>query len=317
MAAPSLDVANAAPSRETTRPSGLRPEQRERVLAYGLIAPAALAVLLLIIYPLLRVIELSFRQGRMMNFARLQELPLGLGNYSRILSDHAFWHSVFVSAVYVGASVGAALLVGLVTALLLNGQVIGRRVFRTLVLLPWAVPGVVASIVFLWLLDGSFGVVNAVLRDLGLLESDQAWFVERRTALLAVIIPTVWKAYPLITLMLLAAMQSIPDTLYEAARIDGAGPVQEFRYVTWPAIQATAVLAVLVSALWIFRDIDIVFATTRGGPSRSTETLALYVYNEAFQYFRMGTAAAAGSLMVAAAFVFAIAAIGLARRDRF
>src|SRR3712207_4012039 len=101
MAAPSLEVADAAPSTDTARPSGLRPEQRERMLAYGLTPPAPLAVLLLIISPPLRGVELISGRGRMMNFARLHELPLGLGNYGRILNDQAFWHSVFVSAVYV------------------------------------------------------------------------------------------------------------------------------------------------------------------------------------------------------------------------
>jgi multiple sugar transport system permease protein len=289
----------------------------EKAYAYGLLAPALVAVTLLIGYPLLRVVELSFRQGRAMNFARIGELPLGLDNYRRIFADAGFWNSVSVSALYVAGSVALAFLVGLGTALLLNTHFPGRRYFRTIILLPWAVPGVIVSILFLWLLDGSFGVVNAILRDIGVLHGDMAWFVDQRTAVWAVMVPTVWKAYPLITLTLLAALQSIPAELYEASDIDGASSRQQFAYITWPGIRGTAILAILISALWIFRDIDIIFASTRGGPARATETLSLYTYNEAFQFFRMGTGAAVGTLMVASALIAAVLSVGLLRRDRF
>ena len=314
-------VPTALPSRLATDPSQAGAwggyTLSERAYAYGLLAPAFAAVALLVVYPLARVVELSFRQGRTMNFARISDLPLGLANYRRVLSDPAFWNSVTVSALYVLGSVILAFLIGLGTALLLNQNFPGRRYLRTAILLPWAVPGVIVSIVFMWLLDGSFGVVNAMLRNTGVISADIAWFVDGRTALTAVMLPTVWKAYPLITLTLLAALQSIPNELYEAGSIDGTSTWQRFAYITWPGIQGTAILAVLISALWIFRDIDIIFAATRGGPARATETLSLYTYNEAFQFFRMGTASAVGTIMVATAFVSALLAIGLLRRDRF
>lgn len=299
------------------RAAGLHPVQRGRILSYALLLPATAAVLCLIVYPLLRVVELSFREGRTMNFAKIGSLPLGLGNYEKVLADPAFWGSAWTSTVYVTLSVVLAFLVGLGTALLLDRDLPFRRVLRTAVLLPWAIPGVIVSIVFLWMLDGSFGVVNAMLRDLGLLETDHAWFADGSTALLAVVAPTVWKAYPLITLTLLAAMQSVPAELYEAAEIDGAGAFGRFAFVTWPGIRAAALLATMISALWIFRDVDIVFATTGGGPVRATETLAIYVYHEAFNYFRMGTAAAVGTVMIAVALGVALASVGLARRSRF
>jgi len=311
----------------TTLSAGMRTEDKwstrrrsqwsQRTYAYGLLAPALVAVMLLVGYPLLRVVELSFRQGRTMNFAKIGDLPLGLNNYRRVFADAGFWNSVSVSAVYVAGSVALAFLVGLATALLLNTHFPGRRYFRTIVLLPWAVPGVIVSILFLWLLDGSFGVINSILRNIGLTHGDVAWFVNEQTAIWAVMMPTVWKAYPLITLTLLAALQSIPAELYEASDIDGASTLQQFTYVTWPGIRGTAILAALISSLWIFRDIDIIFASTRGGPARATETLSLYTYNEAFQFFRMGTGAAVGTLMVASALIIAVLSIGLVRRDKF
>lgn len=287
--------------------------RQEHLLAYGFLMPAALVVAGLIGYPLARIVDISLREGRTMNFGRIGTLPLGLGNYERVATDPAFWHSVGVSVVYVGVAIGSAFAIGLATALLLNRRMPGRRVLRTLLLVPWAVPGVVASIIFLWMLDGSFGVANAGLRRIGI--EGPPWFVDQRTALAAVILPTVWKAYPLITLIVLAAMQSIPGELFEAAKLDGASALREFRHVTWPGIRGAATLAVMVSALAVFRDVDIIFTTTRGGPSRLTETVALFVYNEGFQYFRMGSAAAAGLLMVGTALLLSLAAIRIIRRE--
>lgn len=287
---------------------------RDRLLGYALLLPALAAVLALVLYPLGQVVELSLRVGRSMNVARIGQLPLGGGNWQRVLADPGFARAAWNTAVYVGTSTTAAFLLGLLTALLLNARFPARRLFRTLLLLPWAVPGVVASVVFRWMFDGSYGVVNAVLRRTGLLESDLAWLADSRTAMVAVVVPTAWKAYPLVTLTLLAALQTIPGELYEAADVDGAGRLAQFRHITWPGIAAAAALSTLVSALWIFRDLDIVFAATGGGPARATETLALYVYQEAFQYFRIGSAAAAGLLMVGAALVASGAALCGARR---
>lgn len=291
--------------------------RREWVVAYGFLAPAAVTVLALVVYPLYRVIDISFREGKSMNFARIGELPLGFGNYRRIFGDPAFWNSVIVSAIYVGLSVFVAFAIALATALLLNRDLPFRRFFRTVILLPWAVPGVIASIIFMWMFDGSFGVINALLRALHITAADPAWFIDRHTAIFAVTFPTIWKAYPLIVLLLLAGMQTIPAHLYEAAKIDGANPRQEFLYITWPGIQPSAILAVMISALWIFSDLDIIYAATRGGPSRTTETLSVYVYNEGFQYFRMGSAAAAGTLMVTGAFVLAVLSVAFFRRRQF
>jgi len=299
------------------RSPGLTFEARQKTLAYALLLPAAATIALLIVYPLYQVVELSFREGRVMNFSRIGTMPLGFAQYARLFSDRAFWHAASTSAVYVGGSVFVAFLVGLLTAVLLNREIPARRLLRTLVLLPWAIPGVIVSIVFLWLLDGSFGVVNAILRNVGLLQGDQPWFVDQRTALIAVMLPTVWKTYPLITLTLLAAMQSIPKELYEAAEVDGAKPRHRFLHITWPGIQAAALLAVMVSALGTFRDVDIIFATTGGGPARVTETLAVYVYNEAFQYFRMGSAAAVGTIMIGIAFALVLVLVRFAGRSKF
>jgi len=138
---------------------------RSRWTGYALLAPALVAVGFLIMYPLYLVVATSFRQGKTLNVLRLSELPFGLANYRTMLASEATWHSVWVTIAYLIGSIGPAFLIGLGTALLLNRAFPGRRWLRSLILLPWAVPGVIVSIVFLWLLDGSFGVVNAMLRS--------------------------------------------------------------------------------------------------------------------------------------------------------
>ena len=290
---------------------------RSRWIGYALLSPALVAVGFLIGYPLYLVVTTSFREGKTLDVLRLAALPAGLGNYRTVLSSDATWHSVGVTLVYLVGTIGPAFAIGLVTALLLICVFPGRRWLRSFTLLPWAVPGVIVSIVFLWLLDGSFGVVNAVLRQAGWLDTDLAWFANDDTALGAVIVATVWKAYPFFTLTLLAALQAIPATLYEAARVDGATAWQRFRHITWPGVRAAAVLAAILNTLWALREFDIIYVTTGGGPDRATETLAVRIYQEAFAFFRMGTASALGVLTMVLAALLALASMRTLRREYF
>lgn len=290
---------------------------RSRWVGYALLSPALLAVGFLVAYPLYLVVATSLRQGKTLNLLRISELPLGLGNYRTVLASEATWHSVGVTLVYLVGTIGPAFGIGLGTALLLNRAFPGRRWLRSFILLPWAVPGVIVSIVFLWLLDGSFGVINALLREAGWLATDLAWFATDDTALAAVIAATIWKAYPFFTLTLLAALQAIPASLYEAAQVDGAGPWERFRYVTWPGLRAAATLAVILNTLWALREFDIIYLTTGGGPDRATETLAVRIYQEAFAFFRMGTASALGVLTMALAGLLVLASLRALRREYF
>jgi multiple sugar transport system permease protein len=303
-------LASAAPPVRPRRPRASPLARRERLFAYALLTPAIVAVAGLIAWPMYLIVSISFREGKSLNFLALGARPLGLGNYRIVLADPATWHSVGVSLVYTFGTLAPAFAIGLGTALLLNRSFPLRRWLRSLMLLPWAVPGVMVSIVFLWMFDASFGVVNALLRQSGLVTTDIAWYSTESTALFAVIVPTIWKAYPFFTLTLLAAMQSIPGHLYEAAEVDGASAWQRFTSVTWPGIQGPAVLALVLNGLWTFREFDIIYAATGGGPAKATETLGVRAYNEAFGYFYMGRAAVVGVLML----LLALLAVLLARR---
>jgi multiple sugar transport system permease protein len=283
-------------------------ERDDRRFAFVLLLPALVATGLLILYPMYLVVMLSLREGKSMNFLDSSGLPLGLSHYRDVLSDPATWASAVTTLVYTAGSMGPAFFGGFAFALLLNESFPGRRWLRSLALLPWAVPGVLVSVLFLWLLDASYGIVNAALRDLGLISRDVAWFTDERTAMAAVIAPTIWKSMPFFTLTILAALQAVPEELYEAARMDGANRLQRLRFVTWPAVRGAAVLALVLNTLWAFREFDIIFATTGGGPYRATETLGIRAYQEAFSYFEIGRACVLGMVMLAFAMVLVLAA---------
>ncbi|MEO8036620.1 MAG: sugar ABC transporter permease, partial [Acidobacteriota bacterium] len=296
---------NALPGTVTSPRHRLTLKAAEQRLAWLLLAPALIAVAVLIAWPIYVVVQMSLRPGKALALSELMTRPLGLANYDRVMHQPALWEAFGHSAVYTVGSLAPAFLAGLLFALLFHRVFPARRWLRSLLLLPWAVPGVVVSITFLWMLDASYGVVNAILRDIGV-TGDIAWFVDARTAMAAVIVPTVWKSFPFFTITLLAALQSIPASLYEAARVDGATAWQQFVHVTWPGIRRPALLAVLLNALWTFREFDIIYASTGGGPAGATETLGILVYREAFGSFRFGTAAAIGVLMLLTATVFVL-----------
>jgi len=299
----------ATPAQTALRRRG-KLSRRDTRVAAALLLPALLCVVGLIGYPMYLVVSMSFREGLGINFMNPSSSRFGLKNYCAVLSDPATWHSTMITLIYTAGSILPAFMIGLGLAVLLNQHFPGRRVMRGLAMLPWAVPSVLTSIAFLWLLDASYGVVNYLLRLSGLVTHDIAWFSASQTALLAVTLPTIWKSFPFFTLTFLAAMQGIPAELYEAAKIDRANRWERFRYITWPGVRGPAVLALVLNSLWAFREFDIIFVTTGGGPARATETLGIRAYLDAFSYFKVGEAAVLGMLMLALALIFVL----LARR---
>lgn len=303
-------------TRKARKPVPPGPVGNTRLLAYGLLVPAVICVAFLLAYPLYLVFQLALNERAGMNFMN-RSINWGLDNFRVMLSDNRTWSSLVNTLVYTVGSIVPSFLIGLGLALLLNRSFPGRRWFRSLVLLPWAVPGVIVSIIFLWMFDTSFGVVNAMLRNLGLIQGEIRWYTSREMAMFSVIVPTIWKGFPFFTLTLLAALQSIPASFYEAAKIDGATRLQQFMHVTWPGIRGAAVLVTILQTLWVFREFDIIFATTGGGPVGATETIGLLVYNEAFSYFRIGTASATGVLMLALAIIMILIAMKPLKKEYF
>lgn len=291
----------------------------DRRFALVLLTPALLCVVGLVGWPMAQVLGLSFVEGRGIDLLGTSGVPrvVGWGNYAAVFAEPETWESVLTTILYVAGSIVPSFLLGLGAALLLNQRFPLRRALRCLALLPWAAPGVLVSIVFLWLFDPSYGVVNYLLRETGVSASDVGWFIDEDTALAAVIVTSVWKSFPFFALTILGALQTIPAEFYEAAEIDGAGRLDSFRHVTWPGIRGPAVLAVVLNSLWALREFDIIFATTGGGPVRATETLGIRAYVEVFSNFELGRGCALGVLTIAMALVVVLAARRPLQREFF
>ena len=261
-----------------------------------LLAPSFALIGTLLLLPLLLLLVISFKAVKLGNLTLILKANLTWDNYIRVLTEPGTWHSLAVSGAYIVGSSAVAFALGLATALIINEKFPAQRLFRTLILLPWAVPGITATIAFLWILQPSFGVLNFILRTVGLASHDINWFGDSRLALIAVIFPTVWKTYPFFTIMLLAALQTIPRELYEASSIDGANGWRKFRWITWPSIRRYAIVALVFNAMYVFREFDFIYASTRGGPQGATDTVAIRIYNLAFEAFDMAAASALGVL---------------------
>lgn len=270
--------------------------QRERRQAWVLLAPMLLVMLLLTAWPLMRTIWLSFTDAALIGSG---DAPgwIGVENYLYALSDPDFRLSLWRTLYFTLVSVAFEGVTGVLVALLLNQRFTGRNVLRVLVILPWALPTIVNAMMWRLNFNPDYGSVNALLTQLGILDGYRSWLGSPDSALNAVMFADVWKNYPLVTLLVLAALQSIPDDLFEAARLDGASAWRRFRAITFPAIVGALSVALVLRTIDAFKIFDIIYVMTRGGPVDSTKTLSFYVYQESFSYLRAGSGAAYAILM--------------------
>lgn len=270
--------------------------QREQRQAWVLLAPMLLVMLLLTAWPLLRTIWLSFTDAALIGSG---ETPawIGLENYLYALSDPDFRASIWRTLYFTLVSVTVEGIIGVLVALLLNQKFIGRNVLRVLVILPWALPTIVNAMMWRLNFNPDYGSINALLSQLGIIDGYRSWLGSPEAALNAVMFADIWKNYPLVTLLVLAALQSIPEDLFEAARLDGASAGRRFRAITFPAIVAPLGVALVLRTIDAFKIFDIIYVMTRGGPVDSTKTLSFFVYQESFSYLRAGSGAAYAILM--------------------
>lgn len=287
---------------------------QRRLFGYALLLPALAFALGMVVYPIVRTLWMSVHNYNLSRPQRMHDF-VGLGHYAALLEDAHFWNSIGVTLVYSLTVTTLGYAVGLALALLLNRRSIGTRIGRTLLSLPWALPGVVAAFTFLWMFDASFGVVNFVLLRLGLIDGPIAWLTSASTAMTVIALVGIWKIVPFTMLTQLAGLQAIPAELYHAAKVDGANRWQEFRNVTWPALGHVRVVTVVLTGLVTFREFGQIYVISGGGPDRSTETLSVNLYVEAFQGFHFGYASALGIVMLAISLVFTILVVRLLRTD--
>ncbi len=262
--------------------------ERERFML-ALILPAVTILIAFQIVPILIGANASFRNYSLFN---PQKTFVGLANYRRILTDPLFFGIVLPNTfVFMVASVSGGLLAGLTLAMMLNRRFLGERLVRTAILLPLMVAPVVAAIMITWMFNDQFGIANVIMQALGF--EPVPWMISRWTAMTVVIMTDIWLWTPWFTILILAALQSLPPEPHEAARIDGANAWQVFRNITLPLLRPVLMVCIVIRTIDAFRVFDIVWTITKGGPARSTEVFSIYAYKQAFVYlnFDMGSAA--------------------------
>lgn len=279
--------------------------RQEGRLAAWLIAPSLIFVAVVGAFPVLSQFALSLTEYNL-KFAEDRSF-VGLGNFVKLATDGVFWRDLAQTFEFTVVSVGLELVLGLAAALLLNRVIRGRTAMNSAVLMPWALPTVVAATMWSLILNDRVGLVNSVLDRLGLMREPIVW-LGPRLAMFSVIAADVWKTTPFVAIILLAGLKSIPRTYYEAAALDGAGRWQVFRSITLPLLRPFIAVAVLFRAMDAFRIFDLIWVLT-GGASR-TETVSIYVYKTLFRYADLGY----GSAMTVALFgIVFLMSIGLVR----
>lgn len=270
----------------------------DRTLAVWLLAPTAILLLLIIVYPVGRLIFTSFY-----NLSLTSGLPaeyVGLENFELMLEDPIFWNALWNTVLITLITVPGALLVGLALALLANLPFRHRWPVRLALLVPWALPLAFVGLIFAWFFHSQYGVVNDVLARFGL--PSIIWFNSPEWAFTAICLAIVWKTSSFVGLILLAGLQTIPRSLYEAADVDGAGRLRQFFEITLPLLKPAIVVALIFRTITSLQTFDIPYTMTRGGPGTTTATLAMYIHQNTVSFLDLGY----GSALAVAMFVLSM-----------
>lgn len=269
--------------------------RREAAAPWLLLGPALIMTAAVVLVPAAQTIWMSLHDVVLFR-PRLRPF-VGLANYARALGDPVFWGSLGLSLVWVAASVGLQFLLGLGAALLLNRRFAWRGIARALTVVPWALPSVIIGLIWTWMLDFNLGLVNAVGVRLHLLSEPVAWLSQPGTALAAVVLAVAWQGFPFFAVSLLAGLQAIPEELYEAASLDGAGAWARFRNVTLPGLLPVMTTTLLLRMIWVANSLDLILVMTGGGPGTATQTLPLHAFLTAWSGGNYGQGSALAVLL--------------------
>lgn len=259
-----------------------------------LVAPCAGVIGALVVYPLMFSIWLSFQNREVFNPA---SQFVGLAHYRTLLTSAEFWQSFWNGIVFAGSSVLLQIVLGVAFALLAHQSFRGRTLVRGALIFPFIVPTVVGVLVWKWMLNDLYGIVNHWLQGLGMVSGPIQWLSSTGMAMTTVTLINVWLFFPFVVITVLARLQVVPAELYEAARVDGAGAWRQFLHVTLPQIRAVLFIVVLVRGLWMFNKFDSVWLVTEGGPLGATQHLPIYIYQQAFGQLNLGRGAAAATIL--------------------
>jgi len=277
---------------------------RERVFGAGLIIPALLFVALFAFYPILYSVYLSMHRI-FLSLPGLGQEFVWFDNYIELFHDRVALHSIINTFLFVAFTTAFEIALGIVIALTIHERFKGRGLVRAAVLVPWAIPTAVASQMWRFIFNDKYGLVNFILYGNNV-SSYTAWLAEPFYAFSAIVVADVWKTSSFAALLILAGLQTIPDELYEAARIDGAGPRQQFTRITLPLIKPAILIALLFRTMDAFRVFDLVYIMTQGGPADSTNVLQFYGYKKMFAEGLMGYGSTISVLVFFLTFIISI-----------
>lgn len=274
------------------------------VYAYLLILPALLIIVLFTIYPVFYNLDLAMHRNVLTQPGR--HPFIGLDNFTAVLTSPYFLISMKNTVQFTAVSVVGVAVLGVLIALLLNERFAGAPVLQVLILIPWAIPVVMAGIIWRWMFAGNVGVINGALYSFGIIDSYISFFGNPTTAMLALVVARLWKDVPLAAILLLASLQVIPRELYDAVKIDGGGAWASFRYVTLPFLRPTFAVILILETLIGFVTFDLVYVMTGGGPANATTLIAWYAYTEIFTNLNLGRGAALAFILALITLVVAI-----------
>jgi multiple sugar transport system permease protein len=259
----------------------------ERFYPYGFVLPALLVIALFTIYPVLYALRISTFQYVL---TKPNSHPfIGFKNFEDVVTSYYFKTALMNTSVYTIASVAGVILFGLLVALLLNSKIRSVNALKIIILLPWAIPAVVAGLMWKWILNSDFGIFNAVLYSLGAIDSYIPFLADPNLAKLSLILAHIWKEGPLAAIFLLAGLQLIPNEYYEAAKIDGGSGLSVFRFITLPLLRPILLVVLVYETMTAILTFDIVYVLTGGGPGDATSLISWFAYAEIFKSLNLGT----------------------------
>ena len=270
-------------------------DQRKMRTAFVMLLPALIFLALLIAFPLGKVVHDAFSHVHLIN--KSMSGFAGIENFETFIEDEHFAQAVRNTFLWTIFSVAGEYLMGMVTAVLLNQKFKGRAIFRTCIFIPWLVPIIVAGMTWDWMLNPEFGIVNYLLKNMGLINESINFLGDSKYALATVIFVNIWRSFPYYTISFLSAMQSIPGDLAEAASIDGAGMFRRFFSVTLPQLRSVSLVILFIHVIWTAVNFDFIWVMTEGGPNYATETLPVMIYRYSMRKFDVGAASALSTMM--------------------
>jgi len=263
-------------------------KKRTDLFPYSLVTPALAVTILIIFFPIIQTATMS-----LFNYVIWKPKDnrfIGFGNYLQALKDEVFWISLKNTLIWIVGVISLQLLLGFAAALLLNRDFKWRGLARSLILIPWVTPSVITALMWRWMYDGNNGVINDLLVRIGLLKSYFPWLANSSTALPAIMIALMWQGFPFFAIMILAGLQAIPKSLYEAAEVDGATTWQKFARITLPMLVPILFTSILLRIIWVANSMDVIYIMTGGGPGYATHTLPVYSFIRAYKALDFGYA---------------------------